>query len=78
MGKYGEICAWLLSLPTRERELKSKRGTTKGKQVIVAPYAGAWIEIPLLDDALTRKEPVAPYAGAWIEISYKSSCPVLD
>ena len=48
-----------LSLPTRERGLKS--GT-------VGPYAGAWIEIgvTLLEYAAKT---VAPYAGAWIEIT---------
>ena len=33
----------------------------------VAPYAGAWIEIPL-PRAIDVCIDVAPYAGAWIEI----------
>ncbi len=33
----------------------------------VAPYAGAWIEIPIAT-YLSMASPVAPYAGAWIEI----------
>ena len=35
--------------------------------VIVAPYAGAWIEI-LKFIVMLAVIPVAPYAGAWIEI----------
>ena len=56
-----------LSLPTRERGLKY--GTTRwvGTPWQVAPYAGAWIEIPELEDMLFEQS-VAPYAGAWIEI----------
>ena len=40
---------------------------------LVAPYAGAWIEIsfPLPG---TDPQTVAPYAGAWIEIKYIVSC----
>ena len=37
----------------------------------VAPYTGAWIEIPLAI-ASTFKTPVAPYTGAWIEICHPS------
>ena len=34
--------------------------------LLVAPYAGAWIET--LERSRRRKgSPVAPYAGAWIE-----------
>ena len=33
----------------------------------VAPYAGAWIEMPLKIDH-SHLRAVAPYAGAWIEI----------
>ena len=36
-------------------------------RVIVAPYAGAWIEICKKVPACERIN-VAPYAGAWIEI----------
>ncbi len=36
---------------------------------LVAPFAGAWIEINELT-AEKRKEYVAPFAGAWIEISW--------
>ena len=35
---------------------------------MVAPYAGAWIEI-LLRTVKGRDMVVAPYAGAWIEIA---------
>ena len=45
---------------------------TKPYHSNVAPYAGAWIEIPI---ALKISRPlfVAPYAGAWIEISYRGA-----
>ena len=33
----------------------------------VAPFAGAWIEIVILQ-AADRRVMVAPFAGAWIEI----------
>ena len=36
--------------------------------IVVAPFAGAWIEITVaLFDA--NEDVVAPFAGAWIEIS---------
>ena len=34
---------------------------------MVAPFAGAWIEI-IVQHACCRKRYVAPFAGAWIEI----------
>ena len=34
----------------------------------VAPYAGAWIETPVVAPSFPGAE-VAPYAGAWIETS---------
>ncbi|EDP25161.1 hypothetical protein COPEUT_02655 [Coprococcus eutactus ATCC 27759] len=36
--------------------------------MLVAPFAGAWIEILMKRVRLT-KEIVAPFAGAWIEMS---------
>ena len=36
---------------------------------IVAPHAGAWIEIHCAPQRLPRRH-VAPHAGAWIEIYY--------
>ena len=33
----------------------------------VAPFAGAWIEIPIVQGLCIPKT-VAPFAGAWIEI----------
>ena len=35
--------------------------------LLVAPFAGAWIEI-LLATLTQRLQTVAPFAGAWIEI----------
>ena len=56
-----------LSLPTRERGLKSAPTLTLTPCALVAPYAGAWIEIH--DEWwIISKRCVAPYAGAWIEI----------
>ena len=35
---------------------------------VVAPLAGAWIEILIEQPAYTSSKKVAPLAGAWIEI----------
>ena len=35
---------------------------------MVAPLAGAWIEIPFCLSHTIQQEEVAPLAGAWIEI----------
>ena len=44
--KENEICCIiLLSLPSRERGLKSHDGEEKTESQKVAPFAGAWIEI---------------------------------
>jgi len=55
------------SLPVRERGLKFISYKIIFIQIIVAPRAGAWIEIqnPNNTKADTR---VAPRAGAWIEM----------
>ena len=39
--------------------------------MLVAPFAGAWIEIPDATFKLLNCT-VAPFAGAWIEINYSS------
>ena len=39
---------------------------------VVAPYAGAWIEITGAATRL-RTPAVAPYAGAWIEIAWEAN-----
>ena len=60
-----------LSLPSRERGLKSYCPHTDLKLKTVAPLAGAWIEIQAqLNQA--QKQAVAPLAGAWIEITVRS------
>ena len=47
--KENEICCIiLLSLPSRERGLKSKEGKRGNHCRRVAPFAGAWIEIDIL------------------------------
>ena len=51
----------------RVRGLKFCGGLLPPQNPLVAPYAGAWIEIALLTEEKTALS-VAPYAGAWIEI----------
>ena len=62
------ICEILLSLPSRERGLKSRTTRFTATLKLVAPFAGAWIEI-VLTPMIATEEDVAPFAGAWIEIS---------
>ena len=62
------FCAILLSLLSRERGLKFLKYHDTFSEVIVAPLAGAWIEIYLLC-MLSHLDSVAPLAGAWIEIN---------
>ncbi len=56
-----------VSLPLRERGLKSTKQANIFMHLRVAPLAGAWIEIR---NAVRELEEiiVAPLAGAWIEI----------
>ena len=56
------------SLPVRERGLKLKLLVCRTAKNMVAPRAGAWIEISVYPAALISCW-VAPRAGAWIEIS---------
>ena len=56
-----------LSLPSRERGLKFSEEETMSPDALVAPFAGAWIEIFALAIAFNAPS-VAPFAGAWIEI----------
>ena len=35
---------------------------------VVAPHAGAWIEMPSMQETVLATQTVAPHAGAWIEI----------
>ena len=56
-----------MSLPTRERGLKSALYNDIARLQAVAPYTGAWIEISQEEYKLNRLW-VAPYTGAWIEI----------
>ena len=42
---------------------------------MVAPFAGAWIEIQN-SEGLTDHVGVAPFAGAWIEIALEYVLPV--
>ena len=64
------------SLPSRERGLKWSCSQHVKGQGLVAPLAGAWIEIsPALYTSTAAN--VAPLAGAWIEIVTWST-PVLS
>ena len=60
-----------MSLPSRERGLKSICGSGFESHTDVAPLAGAWIEILLLVD-YNGWIYVAPLAGAWIEMQKDS------
>ncbi|MNG41351.1 hypothetical protein D3C84_1304790 [compost metagenome] len=51
-----------------ERGLKYYIVINSESAVIVAPYAGAWIEIGVTSQE-PAVDPVALYAGAWIEMS---------
>ena len=55
------------SLPSRERGLKLLLIPKRIQRLLVAPFAGAWIEI---SDSYPNAgvQDVAPFAGAWIEI----------
>ena len=57
----------LLSRPTRARGLKYLYLIFDTGSYIVAPHAGAWIEILGVRIPQTGRG-VAPHAGAWIEI----------
>ena len=60
------------SHPTRVRGLKSFEPVKNHMPGVVAPYAGAWIEITGAATRL-RTPAVAPYAGAWIEIAWEAN-----
>ena len=47
--------------------------TVYDKVGVVAPLAGAWIEI-FVDDNWDYEDAVAPLAGAWIEIAITGFC----
>ena len=57
----------MVSLPSRERGLKYSYYHHPLMFDIVAPFAGAWIEI-LSKILVTPLLFVAPFAGAWIEM----------
>ena len=60
-----------MSLPSRERGLKSDRAAGEICKECVAPFAGAWIEIIFYVMDIMRMI-VAPFAGAWIEITMQT------
>ena len=55
------------SLPSRGRGLKFCSFIKRDQVFLVAPFAGAWIEMYSMQ-AHARACAVAPFAGAWIEI----------
>ncbi len=60
------------SLPSRECGLKWKQHAENLDSLIVTPFAGVWIEIPLCGLGSTDVK-VTPFAGVWIEIDdYKA------
>ena len=61
MSKYA-------SHPTWVRGLKFMTLIIVFSSLNVAPYMGAWIEIPVVHRNSLGKYPVAPYMGAWIEM----------
>ena len=61
-----------MSLPSRERGLKYLGELRKLPDVCVAPFAGAWIEMPI-SFVCPSTLIVAPFAGAWIEIGLQIS-----
>ena len=56
-----------MSLPSRGRGLKYYQRLLSDYGFVVAPFTGAWIEMPafIKGDILRA---VAPFTGAWIEI----------
>ena len=56
------------SHPTGVRGLKFFQLFKRNSRSRVAPHWGAWIEIQMLNIALSRFK-VAPHWGAWIEIT---------
>ena len=56
-----------MSLPSRERGLKSGLGASSLPQGRVAPFTGAWIEMAVIK-YLNNRLDVAPFTGAWIEM----------
>ena len=57
-----------MSLPSRERGLKLCCQSLIRKRKLVAPLAGAWIEIGVWGVSRSWVQIVAPLAGAWIEM----------
>ena len=60
------------SRPTRARGLKFHLVALQTEEGIVAPHAGAWIEI-MDAQTVALTQGVAPHAGAWIEIHTSAS-----
>ena len=57
----------MTSLPSRGRGLKFRLVAHTISFDCVAPFTGAWIEIPYAKIVILSL-PVAPFTGAWIEI----------
>ena len=63
----GHLFGFSRSLPSRERGSKSDTLEYVRNPQAVAPFAGAWIEIPGMAVMISTTL-VAPFAGAWIEM----------
>ena len=61
-----------MSLPSRERGLKSLKKHQRRIAEAVAPFTGAWIEI-MYALISVQTSCVAPFTGAWIEIYEEES-----
>ena len=72
----GVVGALKESLPSRERGLKLYCVSASKKERCVAPLAGAWIEIALMENKY-KIDTVAPLAGAWIEIDCTKSVTII-
>ena len=65
--RSGAATCAAVSLPSRERGLKFVPMEDSAGR-LVAPFAGAWIEIISSRPLTATGTSVAPFAGAWIEI----------
>ena len=65
--KFCTVVVAVVSLPSRERGLKSLHLPQSWSDNLVAPLAGAWVEIRCFAADISIIL-VAPLAGAWVEI----------
>ena len=68
MGETEPLKQLGMSLPSRERGLKCIEAKQTCMRTVVAPFAGAWIEMISFLPFPHLPQGVAPFAGAWIEM----------